>query len=147
MELDIRMDGLDVLAETLHARLEDVLPAAAVGVGKAAKAIEKTARKLAPVAPVNGGNLRKSIRASAPEVKDGAVEAKVSAGAEYAVYVEYGTGVRGAESDLPAGMPPATYSTDWNGQTAQPYMYPAKKQNEQKATGMIADEVRKAVGK
>ncbi len=142
MELDIRMDGLDALAEALHARLEDVLPAAAVGVGKAAKAIEKTARKLAPV---DTGELRKKIKASEPEIKDGAAEANVAATAAHSVYVEYGTGVRGAESTLPAGMPPATYRSDWAGQPAQPYMYPAFKQNEQKAKDTIADEVRKAV--
>ena len=142
MELDIRMDGLDAIAEALHARLEDVLPAATVGVGKAAKAIEKTARKLAPV---DTGELRRKIKASEPEIRDDGVEAHVAATAEHSVYVEYGTGIRGAESDLPAGMPPATYRTDWAGQRAQPFMYPAKKQNEQKTKDTIADEVRKAV--
>ena len=142
MELDIRVDGLDAIAEALHARLEDVLPAAAVGVGKAAKAVEKTARKLAPV---DTGELRRKIKASEPEIKDDAVKANVAATAEHSVYVEYGTGIRGAESELPEGMPPATYATDWNGQRAQPFMYPAFKQNEQKSRDTIADEVRKAV--
>ena len=147
MEFSIEVEGLDELAEALGARLGDVLPAAMKGVGKAAKAVEKDARKLAPVAPVNGGNLRRSIHATAPEVRGDAIEAKVVAGAEYAVYVEYGTGVRGADSSLPEGMPPVTYSPDWAGQTAQPYMYPAMKKNEQKTKDTIADEVRKAVEK
>lgn len=142
MELSIDVEGLDEIAEALGATLDQVLPAAAKGVGKAAKAIEADARLLAPV---DSGELRRKIHATAPRIKDDAVEASVVAGAEHSVYVEYGTGIRGADSNLPAGMPPATYSTDWNGQVAQPYMYPAKKRNEQKAKEVIAEEVRKAV--
>ena len=144
MELDIDVGGLDEIAESLGATLEEVLPAAMKGVGKAAQSVSKTARMLVPV---DSGDLQKRIRARAPKIDGDTVEAKVVANTDYAVYVEYGTGERGAESDLPAGMPPATYSTDWNGQTAQPYMYPAYKQNEQKTRDTIADEIRKAVGK
>ncbi len=144
MDLDISVSGLDEIAEALGATLEQVLPAAAIGAGKAAQAVAKDARKLAPV---DTGELREKIRATDPEIKGDTVEATVVAGAEHSVYVEYGTGIRGAESELPAGMPPATYRPDWAGQRAQPYMYPAFRQNRQKAQQIIADEIRKAVGK
>ncbi len=145
MEFDIEVEGLDAMAEAMGERLDDVLPAAMKGVWKAAKAVEKDARKLSP--PPVSHTLIKSIRASKPVINGDAVEATVEAGAEHAVYVEYGTGVRGAGSTLPEGMPPATYRTDWTGQVAQPFMYPAMKQNEQKTKATIANEIRKAVEK
>jgi len=144
MEFDITVEGLDEMAEALGTTLAEVLPATAVGVGKAAKLVAKDARKLVPV---DTGDLRKRIRARSPKIDGDTVEAKVVANTEYALYVEYGTGIRGAESELPAGMPPVTYLTDWNGQRAQPFMYPAKKQNEQRAQEIIADEIQKAVEK
>ena len=142
MEFDVNITGLEEITEALHAKLEAVLPAAAVGVGKVAKSIEKAARKLAPV---DTGELQRSIRASEPEIKDDGVEARVAATAKHSVYVEYGTGIRGAETQLPDGMPPATYRPDWPGQEAQPFMYPAKKMLEGKAQGMIADEIKKEI--
>jgi len=144
MEFEITVDGLDDIAAELNARLADILPAAAIGVGKVAKDVEKDARKLAAV---DTGEMREKIQAQPPVIKGDAVEADVVAGARHSLYVEYGTGIRGADSSLPEGMPPATYRPDWNGQTAQPFMYPAMKQNEQKAKATIADEIRKAVEK
>ena len=144
MEFDITVEGLDEMAEALGATLAEVLPAAAVGVGKAAKLVAKDARKLVPV---DTGDLRKRTRARTPKIDGDTVEAKVVANTEYALYVEMGTGIRGADSDLPAGMPKPTYTPDWPGQRAQPYMYPAYKANEKKAKQIIADEIRKAVEK
>ena len=144
MEFDIELEGLDAMAEAMGERLEDVLPAAMKGVAKAAQGVAKDARLLAPV---DSGDLQKRVRARSPEINGDAVEAKVVANTEYAVYVEYGTGVKGAGSSLPEGMPPATYRTDWTGQVAQPFMYPAMKQNESKTKATIANEIRKAVEK
>jgi hypothetical protein len=51
----------------------------------------------------------------------------------HAAYVEYGTGIRGAES---AGAGPYPYSPTWAGMPAQPYLRPA--------LDIAKDEVRQA---
>jgi HK97 gp10 family phage protein len=143
MEYDITVDGLDDVAEALGATLEQVLPAAAKGVGRAAEVTRDTAQDFCPV---DTGELWNSISATPPKIEGDTVEASVIAGAEHAVYVEMGTGIRGAGSNLPEGLPAATYRPDWPGQVAQPYMYPAYKANEDKVKDLVADEIRKAVG-
>lgn len=145
MDFDIDIQGLDGLELTLDAMPDKVLIAAAQGLKSGAEDIVSTAQGLAPVAKINGGQLRESIAAEEPAIKGKAAEIKVVAGAEYAVYVEMGTGIRGANSKLPEGMPEATYNPDWPGQVAQPFMYPALKANEQNVRGAVAGKIQKAV--
>lgn len=57
----------------------------------------------------------------------------------HAAYVEFGTGVRGAQSTGTA--PGGKYDADWLGMAAQPYMYPAA----QRARGDFAQRMMTAV--
>lgn len=66
---------------------------------RGAKKIQKNAKYLAPVAEVNGGHLRNSIKTKSQTTQDG-VEAQVFTNCEYAPYVEFGTGERGRESNI-----------------------------------------------
>ncbi len=71
--------------------------------------------------PVDTGNLKNTIYT---EISNGGATAQIGASAEYAVYVEFGTGQRGAASPInrPEGI---EYSPGWMGMTAKPYLIPA----------------------
>lgn len=82
------------------------------------------------LAPVDTGNLAGSIRMKVKLKKD-TLEGRVYTNTQYAPYVEFGTGVKGNGSypyDID-GLQLA-YHESWGGMKAQPYMYPALKQNE-----------------
>ncbi len=86
--------------------------------------VQKTAQDIAAQAqtnaPVVTGYLKNSIRPH--KIKP--LQARVEVGAEYGVYVEFGTGQRGAASNIlrPPGI---TYSTNRVGRRAKPYLIPA----------------------
>lgn len=101
--------------------------------------VEATAKHLCPV---DTGNLRNRIHMSVKE--DGeTIIGRVSNDTEYAMFVEFGTGVRGEASDYPkANQLGLSYRPDWKGQKAQPFMYPALKQNEDFIKALIKDAVK-----
>ena len=145
--------GLDSLLrklDTLGGNSTEVLER---GITKAAKRVQRDAKLLCPV---DSGDLRNSIRAET-EVQDGVVIGKVSTNKEYAPYVEFGTGQRGQSgeaytTDLERGEAlkypgELSYRQDWVGMPAQPFLYPAMKQNEDKIIGDVANELRKEIRK
>lgn len=97
--------------------------------------------------PVDGGELRNSIMTKV-EVSNNNVIGKVYTNKEYAPYVEFGTGSRGEASY--DGEVDVTYNTEWAGQPAQPYLYPALKNNEdiviRNIQRDITKEIRRVVG-
>lgn len=89
-----------------------------------AQIIQSTAKTLAPV---DDGSLRDSIEM---EVLSGGMMAKVNVGAEYAVYVEFGTGIYAVEGN--GRSTPWTYYSDklgrfvtTRGMEPQPFWEPA----------------------
>jgi hypothetical protein len=52
-------------------------------------------------------------------------EGEVGFGSGHAIYVEFGTGERGAASHFPGKPDDITYSPDWKGMAAQPYLTPS----------------------
>lgn len=82
----IKIVGLDKLEKQLkkNATLNDVKKV----VKQNGAELHKKAQKKAPVAPINGGTLKRSIGL---ELSDGGMTAEVEATAEYSEYVEYGT--------------------------------------------------------
>lgn len=105
------------------------------------------------LAPVQTGNLAGSIH---PKVLtlDKIVIGKVYTNLSYAPYVEFGTGSKGSgtypnkKANLTYRMSPWVYTPDGGetffyteGQVAQPYMYPALKQNEKKIKAMFKSAV------
>jgi len=71
-----------------------------------------------------------------------AVSARIAPHTDYAAYVEFGTGERGASS---AGAGPGPYASNWKGQVAQPYMRPALDNNRDAAEEAIKSAVRDAL--
>ena len=145
------IEGLDKLLANLSGLGGNVKDSARKGLERGAKKIQKNAKLLAPVAEVNGGYLRNSIKTKSETTTDG-VKAEVYTNTEYAPYVEFGTGQRGAESniDRPEGV---SYKANWKGQAAQPYMTPAylhaknSREVEQEVIKSVQQDIRKLGGK
>lgn len=92
--------------------------------------------------PVDEGELRNSISTKV-DVTNYGVVGKVYTNKEYAPYVELGTGSRGEaiyDGDLDV-----TYNTEWAGQPAQPYLYPALKNNEETVVRDIQKDIAKEI--
>ena len=93
--------------------------------------------------PVDSGDLRKSIRKSTKRYK-GKIVARVYTNSDHAAYVEFGTGMRGEASNTNSNVEVA-YKQDWSGMEAQPYLYPALKNNEGKIVENIKEDLKKAI--
>lgn len=118
-----------------------------LGVGQAGERIKRQAKYNAPV---RDGYLRNSIHSYTRSEND-EVNGKVYTNCEYAVYVNYGTGQKGAKQD--ANGNPISHRADWKGQAPQPFMDTAylygKNNNilEKQVTKVIQQEIRKLGGK
>lgn len=72
-------------------------------------------------APIDTGYMANSIQSEYSEPGTGP-RGEVFAGAEYAAYVNYGTGSRGQSSAVPDRSPEITYTGSWLGMPARPFM-------------------------
>jgi len=91
--------------------------------------------------PVDTGELKSSGHVEV--VRAGkTIAAAVAYEAPYSVYVEYGTGVRGAAS---AGAGDGPYDPNWTGMPAQPYLRPAFDELRDEAEGMTREVVTAAL--
>lgn len=134
------IEGLDELLANLSGLGGDIKESARKGLERGAKKIQKNAKMLTPV---DTGTLRNSIKTKSEITAEGA-EAQVYTNCEYAPYVEFGTGVRGASSHVekPEGAN-IHYNTRWMGQRAQPYLSSAYLHA--KNTGEVEQEVIKSI--
>jgi len=104
------------------------------GISKSTTIIKRDAVRLCPV---DTGRLRQSIAREVTDTDNGIVGV-VGTNVEYAPYVEYGTGERGAASNPIFGEEePVSHSAGVRGQVAQPFLRPAFYNNEQKVKDMI----------
>lgn len=132
------VEGLDSLLKKLNSLGKNSAKVVAQAVGEATKKVQGDAKDLAPV---DLGQLRNSIQGTVQE-KDGEIIGIVSTNVEYAAYVEFGTGQRGMASEIESKTEiDISYKEDWSGMAAQPYMYPAMKQNEE----YIKDTIKAAI--
>jgi HK97 gp10 family phage protein len=161
MGLEIEVRGLEEIAANLMASIEQVRIGAGRGVERVAEAVRDSAQEnVIASGAVDTGELLDKINTTPAEFIGDSVEAKVVASAPHALYIEMGTGPKGAANH--AGIDPdvdPTYTMHgWvyplkdgsgfrytEGMPARPFMYPAKKMNEDKAEAIIADEIGKAV--
>lgn len=136
--------GLGNLLKKLDALGGNTKEALRVGIHQSIKVVQGDAKMLCPVAP-DGGLLRNSIDETMQVTSD-KVTGKVSTNVEYAPYVEFGTGQRGEESPSPPKADiDLNYRQDWTGMDAQPFLYPALKQNEDIVLKRVASVVRKKI--
>ena len=114
-----------------------------------------TAKHYVPVGREAGGGLRSSLHMRVDQ-RGGEITGKVFAGGGHAMYVEFGTGVVGEESNYPRaaalGLKYAHYSWTYTpdggehfyttkGYRARPFMYPALSQNKARIKKLIANAV------
>ncbi|MCY9513313.1 HK97-gp10 family putative phage morphogenesis protein [Paenibacillus apiarius] len=138
--------NLDRLLQKLDSLGGNSQKALKTGIHQATKLVQGDAKMLAPVRP-GGGRLRDSIQGEVEE-REGKVVGKVSTNVEYAAYVEFGTGQRGeASPSPPKSSEDLSYRQDWAGMPAQPFLFPALKQNEETIRKMITSNVRKEIRK
>lgn len=131
------IEGLDELLANLSGLGGNVKESARKGLERGAKKIQKNAKYLAPV---DEGTLRNSIKTKSEITAEGA-EAQVFTNIEYAPYVEFGTGSRGAKQDVNGNS--ISHRSDWKGQVAQPYLSPAYLHA--KNSGEVEQEVIKSI--
>ena len=114
--------------------------------------------------PVDIGDLRKSIQHTTREI-DGGIETVVHTNSDHAAFVEFGTGPVGAANHqgIAPDIQPVYAREKWRGvipflksetdsgirfiagQPAQPYLYPALKENEQQLKEYLADGIRELI--
>lgn len=105
----------------------------------ATKLVHAQAKELAPV---DTGNLAGSIHQEV-KIKGENLEGRVFTNVEYAPYVEFGTGIKGNGSyPYKINGLNLAYKEDWVGMVAQPYMYPALKQNENYIRNLFKSDVK-----
>ncbi len=151
------INGIDSLMKKLNALGGNVNKVLEISISKQIKLIQGEAKDLCPV---DTGDLRKSIFTDV-NVSSSKVTGKVFTNNEYAGYVEFGTGRVGETTPVADKYPgELAYKQDkWlanipdvglryvAGQPAQPYMYPAIKNNEDKVLGNIKLDLKEAIEK
>ena len=149
------VQNVDKLLRKLKRMDIDVNDKLAPIMDRQAKFIQGEAKDLCPV---DQGQLRNSIRTTTRKSKY-KVTALVHTNVEYAAYVEFGTGKVGETTEVDDKYPgPLAYrQTKWKanipdvgwryvaGQKAQPYLYPALKNNEEKVRDNIANELQEVI--
>lgn len=141
----VSINGLSSLMRKLDQLGGNSHKAVKRGIHKGTILVQGDAKELAPVAAIDGGRLRNSITASVEE-KSGNIIGKVSTNVEYSAYVEFGTGQRGEASPSPPKSDQnLNYRQDWVGMEAQPYLYPALKQNDGNVKKIVIEEVKKEI--
>lgn len=147
------IDGMDEVMAQLDGLKDEIRAKAMQGLGEGLKLIVKDAKALAAYVT---GDLREHIT-SRIEDKAGQIDAAVVSTSDHAVYVEMGTGPTGAENHAGIAPVPVTYKTEgWtyrdpetgdyihtNGQAAQPYLYPAYRNNKPNVLKCVADAINK----
>lgn len=110
----------------------------------ATKAVHAQAKLLAPV---DKGILAGSIHQEVKKTEE-SIQGRVFTNTQYAPYVEFGTGVAGNGS-YPYEIEglELTYHESWNGMVAQPYMYPALKNNEKYIKQLFKNAVKDNLAK
>lgn len=128
MRINVNITGLRNVQNSIHQYSVDKLESIKAIVAESATNIENGAVARAPVAEIDGGNLKNGIF---KVFEDNETSARVIDPSGYGLYVEFGTGIY-AEGDQPGRQTPwVYYNTKINrfvftrGMRAQPFMNPS----------------------
>ncbi len=145
--------GLESLLKKLNELGGNVEETLYASVGKQTMLVQGEAKELCPV---DTGDLRNSIKANTKKNKNRIV-GTVSTNSDHAPYVEFGTGKVGERTNKNTKIDVSYKQDKWlanipdvgprwvEGQPAQPYLYPALKNNEDKILKNIKEDVREAI--
>ncbi|WP_346877119.1 HK97-gp10 family putative phage morphogenesis protein [Clostridium sp. UBA5712] len=148
------INGVDSLMKKLNALGGNANKVLETSIAKQTKLVQGEAKDLCPV---DSGDLQQRIYTDVKS-QQSKVIGKVFTNVEYAAYVEFGTGKKGEESGGDKYPGPLSYKEDkwlvnipdvgprWiEGQPAQPFMYPALKNNEELLKKNIASDLEKKI--
>ncbi len=148
------INGLDSLMKKLNTLGGNANKVLETSIAKQTKLVQGEAKDLCPV---DSGDLQQRIYTDVKS-QQSKVIGKVFTNVEYAAYVEFGTGKKGEESGGDKYPGPLSYKQDkwlvdipdvgprWiEGQPAQPFMYPALKNNEELVKKNIASDLEKKI--
>ncbi|WP_099335805.1 HK97-gp10 family putative phage morphogenesis protein [Clostridium cadaveris] len=148
------INGVDSLMKKLTELGGNADKVLETSIAKQTKLVQGEAKDLCPV---DTGDLRKSIvtDVKASQTK---ITGKISTNNEYSNYVEFGTGKKGEASSGDKYPGPLSYKQDkWRvnipdvgvrwieGQPAQPFLYPALKNNEDLIKKNIKEDIKKEI--
>lgn len=145
--------GLESLLNKLNKLGGNVEETLYNSVAKQTKFVQGEAKELCPV---DTGDLRESIKANTKKNKNEIV-GTVSTNSDHNVYVEFGTGKVGERTNANTNVNVSYKQDKWlanipdvgvrwiEGQPAQPYLYPALKNNEDKILENIKSDVKQAI--
>lgn len=100
---------------------------------------DNTAKELAPS---DTGYLRRNLTFTPPRIRNGIIKSNVESGAEYSVYVEFGTGDTGMATNKNT-KETVTYTKGFKGQKAQPFFYPAVYKAEEYFNKEVKESIKK----
>ncbi len=148
------INGVDSLMKKLNALGGNANKVLETSIAKQTKLVQGEAKDLCPV---DSGDLQQRIYTDVKS-QQSKVIGKVFTNVEYAAYVEFGTGKKGEESGGDKYPGPLSYKQDkwlvniadvgprWiEGQPAQPFMYPALKNNKELIKKNIASDLEKKI--
>lgn len=145
--------GLESLLKKLNKLGGNVEETLYNSVEKQTKLVQGDSKDLCPV---DLGDLRNSIKGTVKKYK-GRIVGVVSTNSDHAAYVEFGTGKVGERTNKNTNVNVSYKQDKWlanipdvgprwiEGQPAQPYLYPALKNNEEKIIENIKEDVIKAI--
>lgn len=110
------VEGMDELLATLSGLGGNMKKTLRLGISQANERIKAQAKYNCPV---KTGNLRNSIH-SYSRIEQDEIKGKIYTNCEYGIYVNYGTGSRGAKQDVNGNT--ISHRADWKGQAPQPFM-------------------------
>lgn len=146
----IGLDSLLKKLDKLGGNVEEVLYKSMQQQGELVKSDAKE------LCPVDTGDLRKSIYKKTKRAK-GRIVSTIYTNSDHAAYVEFGTGKVGERTNTNTNVNVSYKQDKWKvnipdvgvrwieGQPAQPYLYPALKNNEEKVIENIKEDVKKAI--
>lgn len=145
--------GIETLLKRLNSLGGNVEEILYDSIAKQTKLVQGEAKELCPV---DTGDLRGSIKANTQKNKNKIVGI-VSTNSDHAAYVEFGTGKVGERTNKNTKVNVSYKQDKWlanipdigprwiEGQPAQPYLYPALKNNEDKILENIKSDVKQAI--
>lgn len=150
-----KIEGLNSLLNKLNSLGGNVEKTMYQAVNKMGLFVQGEAKDLCPS---NTGDLRQSIQCNTVQA-NGKVSSVISTNSDHAPYVEFGTGPKGEHTPVENKYPgELAYKQDkwlvnipdvgWRyieGQPAQPYLYPALKNNRETVVNNIKEDIKDAI--
>lgn len=145
--------GLDSLLNKLNRLGGNVEETLHKSIKEQTKLVQGDAKDLCPV---DTTDLRESIKTQTKVINKN-ISGKVYTNSDHAAYVEFGTGKAGERTNKNNKVSVSYKQDKWKvnipdvgvrwieGQSAQPYLYPALKNNEEKIIENIKEDVREAI--